>query len=71
VNRIAISAAAYAAIVGHDAGVELPRTTDGRIWVWLPRPVVDGLAAARSPRESFSDVILRFAAAAQPSTEGT
>ena len=61
-NRIAITYAAYVAIVGHEPGAELERTPDRRIWVWLPKAVVDGLAAARGPRESYSDVILRFAA---------
>jgi hypothetical protein len=64
-NRIAISAAAYAAIVAdlpeEARGVEPERTVDGRLWVWLPRPLVDALAAARGPRESYSDVIIRLA----------
>jgi len=33
-----------------------------RLLIWLPRAVVDKLAALRGPGESYSDVILRMAA---------
>jgi hypothetical protein len=65
--RIAISQAAYAAIAyilppGANVG-PLERVPNGQYCVWLPRAVVDRLARMRGSRESYSDVILRLAAA--------
>jgi hypothetical protein len=65
--RIAISAEAYAAIAsilspGANIG-PLEIAPNGQYRVWLPRAVVDRLARLRGARESYSDVILRLAAA--------
>lgn len=63
--RIAITAEAYAAIAaGLPEGAALGEpewTTSGKVFVWLPKAVVDALARARGPGESYSDVILRAA----------
>jgi hypothetical protein len=63
-TRIAITAAAYAAIAATLPPRWLPdeppdRLVDGRIWVWLPNAILERLQAARGPRDSYSDVILR------------
>ena len=63
--RIAISQAAFDTIartmpfgsVNFEAGVD----DNGERYIWLPRAVVDRLAAMRGPGESYSDVILRLA----------
>ena len=65
--RIAISTAALDAIartmpfgsVNFEAGVD----ANGERYIWLPRAVVDRLRALRGSGESYSDVILRLAAA--------
>ena len=65
--RIAIAQAAFDAIartmpfgsVNFEAGVD----DKGERYIWLPRAVVDRLRSLRGPGESFSDVILRLAAA--------
>jgi len=65
--RIAICQAAFDAIartmpfgsVNFGAGVD----ANGERYIWLPRAVVDRLRSLRGPGESFSDVILRLAAA--------
>jgi hypothetical protein len=65
--RIAITQAAFDAIartmpfgsVNFEAGVD----DKGGRYIWLPRAVVDRLRSLRGPGESFSDVILRLAAA--------
>jgi hypothetical protein len=65
--RIAITQAAFDAIartmpfgsVNFEAGVD----DKGERYIWLPRAVVDRLRSLRGPGESFSDVILRLAAA--------
>ena len=65
--RITITAAAYAAIAAtlpKGIGAEPERVADGRVWVWLPPAIVNALAGARGPGESYSDVILRAAGGA-------
>jgi hypothetical protein len=65
--RIAFTQAAFDAIartmpfgsVNFEAGVD----DKGERYIWLPRAVVDRLRSLRGPGESFSDVILRLAAA--------
>ena len=62
--RIAITAAAYAAIASTlPEGVRAvpERTADGKVLVWLPKELVRALAIARGPGENYSDVILRAA----------
>lgn len=65
--KIAISQAAYAAIVstipGTSLGVVEP-CSDG-VWVWLPKAHVQALDAARGAAESYSELILRLAALEQ------
>ena len=68
--RIAITQAAFDAIartmpfgsVNFEAGVD----ANGERYIWLPRAVVDRLRSLRGAGESFSDVILRLAADAEP-----
>lgn len=61
--RIAISAEAYAAIVASGASpVEAPQgAPGGGFYLWLLKPLLDSLTAARGPGESYSDAILRLA----------
>jgi hypothetical protein len=63
--RIAISPAAFEAIaVTLPSGsmmYEQQLSANGERWVWIPRRVVDTLAALRGPGESYSDVIVRLA----------
>jgi hypothetical protein len=64
--RIAITPAAYAVIAGTlpgNVGVERARAENGDIYVWLDHATVAKLKAMRGPGESYSDVILRIAAA--------
>jgi hypothetical protein len=65
--RIAITPAAYAAIAATlvlgTVAVEPERAQDGSVHIWLDPGVVARLKAARGPGESYSDVILRLAAA--------
>jgi hypothetical protein len=68
--RIAMSAEAYAAIAsilppGAKVG-PLEMAPNGQYRVWLPRVIVDRLARSRRSLESYSDVILRLAAAGKP-----
>jgi hypothetical protein len=61
--RIEITAAAYEAIIA--SGVTHPleplRSPSGGYFIYLTRQVLDRLAAARGPGESYSDAILRLA----------
>jgi hypothetical protein len=65
--RIEISAAAYAALC---AGVPPERrlpplpSPAGGFYLWLDKVTLAKFSAARGPRESYSDVILRFASEA-------
>jgi hypothetical protein len=62
--RIAISPAAYAAIVGSlpgDVGFERERAHNGDVWIWLDHAAIAKLKASCAPGESYSDVILRLA----------
>ena len=62
--RLAISAAAYAAIAATlpgSVGVEAQRAPNGDYFIWLNPAVVNRLAAMRGPGESSGDVILRLA----------
>jgi hypothetical protein len=62
--RIAISAAAYQAIVDSSpTAVQEPQEAPGgEFYLWLLKPVLQRLMAARAPGESYSDTILRMAA---------
>jgi hypothetical protein len=62
VIRVAVSAAAYAAIVAWDASsVQEPeQAPNGEFYLWLFKPVLQKLSGAREPGESFSDTILRL-----------
>jgi hypothetical protein len=64
--RIAITREAFDAIAATlpfgSANYE-PATKDGDRWIWLGDKWVDQLRALRHPGESYSDVILRLAAA--------
>jgi hypothetical protein len=63
--RISISPEAYAAIYATlplgSVGIEPETAPNGDVFVWLEPAVVNRLAAARGPGESYSDVILRLA----------
>ena len=65
--RIAISQAAFEAIARTLAlgSVSFENKTDerGQRLIWLDRAVVDRLRSLRGPGESYSEVILRVAAA--------
>ena len=65
--RIAITQAAFDAICATlpFGSVSYENATDehGARLIWLPRDVVDRLRAMRGPGESYSDVIMRLAAA--------
>jgi hypothetical protein len=67
VIRIAISPAAFEAIAATlplgSVGYEAQANAKGERLVWFKEAVVDKLAAMRGPGESYSDVILRVAAA--------
>lgn len=63
--RIEISAAAYQAIVaGRPECRLLPpqEAPGGGFYLWLLKPLLEQLKAARGPGESYSDAILRLAA---------
>ena len=68
--RIAISPAAFDAIAATlplgPVGYENAVNECGERYIWLPRAVVDRLAAMRGPGESYSDVILRLASYGEP-----
>jgi hypothetical protein len=65
--RIAISQAAFDAIaatmVFGSVNYEVKDQRQGRTVIWLDVRVVDRLRFLRGPGESYSDVILRLAAA--------
>jgi hypothetical protein len=65
--RIAIGKAAFAAIVKTmpvgSVGYENQTNEKGERLIWLEPRTVDKLTALRGPGESYSDVILRVAAA--------
>ena len=65
--RIAITQAAFDAIAKTlplgDVGYENKTDEHGQRLIWLDRSVVDRLRSLRGPGESYSDVILRLAAA--------
>jgi hypothetical protein len=68
--RIAISQAAFDAIAATlplgSVSYENHVNERGERYVWLPPKVADRLKAQRRPGESYSDVVLRIAAAAAP-----
>jgi hypothetical protein len=66
-TRIAITAAAYAAIRESlpPAGSRPPQEVGGLYLVSVPGDIMDKLTARRGPGESFSDVIVRLAKEAQ------
>lgn len=62
--RIHISEAAYAAIVGGrpaDSLLPAENAPHGGVYLWLLKPLLDQLTAARGANESYSDAILRLA----------
>jgi hypothetical protein len=65
--RIAITREAFDAIAATlpfgSTSYESQPTKDGDRWIWLDDKWVDQLRALRGPGESYSDVILRLAAA--------
>jgi hypothetical protein len=64
--RLTITVAAYEAIAAtlpSSVGLEAQRAPNGDYYVWLDPRYVDRLKAVRGPGESYSDVILRLAAA--------
>jgi hypothetical protein len=65
--RISITQAAFEAIARTlplgSVGYENKTDEQGNRLVWLDRAVVDRLRSLRRPGESYSDVILRLAAA--------
>ena len=66
--RIAITQAAFEAICATlplgSVGYENETTERGERLIWLDHGVVNRLKAMRGPGESYSDVIIRLAAAA-------
>jgi hypothetical protein len=66
--KIAISQAAFEAICATlplgSVGYENETSERGERLIWLDRAVVARLKAMRGPGESYSDVIIRLAAAA-------
>jgi hypothetical protein len=65
--RIAITQAAFDAIAKTlplgSVGYENATNEKGERLIWLDRAIVDRLRAMRGPGESYTDVILRLAAA--------
>jgi hypothetical protein len=67
--RIHISAAAYAAILNGRAAksvVEALPAPGGGFYLWLFKPLLERLSAARGANESYSDAILRLASETTP-----
>jgi len=67
VIRIAITPAAYQALaetLPAGARREEPIQSGGMFLIWVDRAGFNRLTAARGPKESYSDVILRLAASA-------
>jgi hypothetical protein len=65
--RIEISAAAYAALAADippERRLEALPSLAGGFYLWLDKATLQKLMAARGPRESYSDAILRFASEA-------
>jgi hypothetical protein len=63
--RIEITAAAYAALcagVPPDSRLPPEPSPSGGFYLWLDKITLNKLMAARGPRESYSDMILRWAA---------
>ncbi len=63
-TRITITAAAYAAIVAgrpECSLLEAQPAPEGGFYLWLFKPLLEQLKAARGPGESYSDTILRLA----------
>lgn len=63
--RIEITAAAYAALAaGSNPDSLLPAepSPSGGFYLWLDKITLNKLRTARGPRESYSDMILRWAA---------
>lgn len=64
--RIIINEAAYEALLAGrspDDVHEAQPAPEGGFYLWLFKPLLERLRAARGPGESYSDVILRLAAA--------
>jgi hypothetical protein len=64
--RLSITPAAFEAIAAtlpSSVGVEQNRAPNGDYFIWLDPRYVDTLRAMRGPGESYSNVILRLAAA--------
>jgi hypothetical protein len=69
VIRILITTAAFAALGGTDAAAQRAEDGSGRygaapegqVAIWLEKPVLEALRAARGQGESLSDTILRLA----------
>jgi hypothetical protein len=62
--RIEITAAAYAALcdgVPPERRLEALPSPTGGFYLWLDKVTLNRLKAARGPRESYSEAILRFA----------
>lgn len=62
--RIEISAAAYAALcagVAPNSRLPAEPSPTGGFYLWLDKVTLHKLMAARGPRESYSEAILRFA----------
>jgi hypothetical protein len=65
-NRIEITAAAYAALcegIPEERRLEALPSPAGGFYLWLDLLTAKKFAAARGPGESYSDTILRLAAA--------
>lgn len=61
-TKIAISLAAYAAIAPGQTPDPADLTASGKVFVYLPKAVMEHLAAVRGAREDYSATILRLAA---------
>jgi hypothetical protein len=64
--RLTITPAAYAVLAAThpaSAGLEQKSAPNGEFYVWLEPQYVDRLRELQKPGESYSDVILRLAAA--------
>ena len=63
--RIAVSQESFTAIkrtLPQDRELApIERTSTGRVFIWLPKPVVDRLSHVRERGEDHSDVIIRLA----------
>lgn len=62
--RIIITAEAYQAILGGRSPDQVQSLTEapgGGFEFWVRKPLLERLKAARGPRESYSDAIVRLA----------